>query len=288
MREHLIAIISFIVVNALLLFSMYEFLNNIGFNGYNFFIAGVIFIFGNSVAFYLLISDALEEKSLLEKKLIDITKEMLHEINIPLATIKANIALLKRKAKDEKELKRLQRVALASNSLEKQHKKLSYLIKKEIMSIEKESVELKKLLEELIEDFKLISKHNFKLELQECKVLVDYLGLREVLINIISNAIKYSPASKPIIIRLHNCKIEIIDFGKGISANDLVFIYEKYYQGDSSIKGNGIGLHLVKAFCDKANIELQISSKENEYTKVELDFRKTALEEERRGKGVME
>jgi len=260
---------------------MYEFITNIGFNGYNFFIASLIFLFGNSVAFYLLISDFLEEKNLLEKKLIDITKEMLHEINIPIATIKANLTLLERKEQDKKKKQRLERISLATKSLEKQHKKLSYLIKKEIMPIEKESVELKKLLEELVEDFKLISQHTFKLELQECKVLVDYLGLREVLINIISNAIKYSPATKPIIIKSHDCKIEITDFGKGISANDLVFIYEKYYQGDSSIKGNGIGLHLVKAFCDKANIKLQISSKENEYTKVELDFGEITLGEGR-------
>ncbi len=261
---------------------MYEFISNIGFNAYNFFIASIIFIFGNSVAFYLLISDFLEEKNLLEKKLIDISKEMLHEINIPIATIKANLTLLERKETDSKKKQRLERIALAAKSLEKQHQKLSYLIKKEVTSIEKESVALKEMIEELIEDFKLISKHHFKLELQECKVLVDYLGLREVLINIISNAVKYSPASKPIIVRLKSCKIEIIDFGKGISANDLLFIYEKYYQGDSSIKGNGIGLHLVKAFCDKANIGLQISSQENEYTKVELDFEKIALGEEKR------
>ena len=76
--------------------------------------------------------------------------------------------------------------------------------------------------------------------------------LRILLSNLLSNAVKYSPADSRITLRfkLHgkNCRIEVIDQGAGISADELPVIFNKYVRGRaaSSIAGAGLGLSLVK------------------------------------------
>jgi len=56
-----------------------------------------------------------------------------------------------------------------------------------------------------------------------------------------------------------------------------VKIYEKYYQEDSQKEGEGIGLALVKAYCDRENIAIQIKSRKGEGTTVTLDLRQIAI-----------
>jgi len=50
-------------------------------------------------------------------------------------------------------------------------------------------------------------------------------------------------------------------------------VFDTYYQGDTETKGFGIGLSLVKRFCDKQNIKLSIDSKLNDGTKIILEFK---------------
>jgi signal transduction histidine kinase len=63
-------------------------------------------------------------------------KNTLHELNIPVATIKANVEMLKKNQTDEKSIKRLQRIELASENLVKLYDELNYKIKEEIDCIE--------------------------------------------------------------------------------------------------------------------------------------------------------
>ncbi|NPA59919.1 MAG: sensor histidine kinase, partial [Epsilonproteobacteria bacterium] len=72
--------------------------------------------------------DPLEEYML---NLQNLSKETLHELNLPISTIVTNISMLKKKTQDEKDLKRLQRVQSACDMLQKRYDELDYMIKKQ-------------------------------------------------------------------------------------------------------------------------------------------------------------
>jgi len=261
-------------INIILLYLLYWFLSINNFNRENFIEAAFIFIVGFIASAYLILIDTLEPKESLDKKLTDITKEMLHEINIPIATIKANIQMLERTVKNEKDIKRLNRIEQASNRLHRLYETLSYSIKKEIMTITPKVVNLKEILEQRVDNFKLISNNNFILKLTDLNIKIDKIGLEQAIDNIIENAIKYSKPKSDIEIFIKNNSVYIKDYGCGIEPQELVKIYDRYYQSDSSNSGSGIGLNIVKEFCDRENIELKIDSKIDVGTTVIFNFSK--------------
>jgi signal transduction histidine kinase len=83
---------------------------------------------------------------------------------------------------------------------------------------------------------------------------------------------KYSDKNEPIKIVLKNNLLSISDRGIGIDETELVKIYERYYQLDYKAHGEGIGLALVKAYCDDEKIEIRIVSKKGEGTKFSFDL----------------
>jgi len=254
------------------LYLLYWFLSINNFNKENFIEAGFIFVIGFIASSYLVLIDTVEPKESLDKKLTDITKEMLHEINIPIATIKANLQMLNRNIEDTKSLKRLNRIEQATSRLQRLYEILSYTIKKEIMPILPQDLDLKEIVENRVENFKLISNNNFILDLNNLNIKTDKIGLEQAIDNIIENAIKYSNANSDIEIKIDKNRLYIKDNGKGIEPQELVHIYDRYYQSDIKTKGQGLGLNIVKEFCDKENIDIKIESKIDKGTTVIFDF----------------
>jgi signal transduction histidine kinase len=89
-------------------------------------------------------------------------------------------------------------------------------------------------------------------------MMLDKEKLKEVMINLISNAIKYSPAGGNVDVRLRmdesNLRIEVQDHGIGIPKEHQSKLFEAFYRVDSShtasIPGTGLGLTIVKAIVE--------------------------------------
>ncbi len=258
--------LSIVVLLALL----YSFINNS-----SFFVAALL-VTVVAVGFgYILNSYILSQKFNTDENLLHLTKEILHELNIPIATIQANTELLRRTLKDnEKSLKRLNRIEDSSKRLERLYAELIYSIKKEIHPIDKEPVELKGLIEERVAVLRLQDRNPFELSIEPFTIMVDKIGFEKMLDNILINAMKYSDKREPIIVRLNDNILTIEDRGIGMDETELITIYERYYQSDNSSYGEGIGLALVKAYCDDEKIKIWISSQKGEGTKVSLDLLK--------------
>jgi len=126
---------------------------------------------------------------------------------------------------------------------------------------------------ERVEAMRLLKRNPFLLDLTFYSIKVDKIGFEKVLDNILSNAMKYSSKSAPIEIVLKNGVLSITDKGIGMDETELLKIYERYYQLDNKIRGEGIGLALVKAYCDDEKIKIRIESKKGEGTKVSFDFK---------------
>jgi signal transduction histidine kinase len=85
--------------------------------------------------------------------------------------------------------------------------------------------------------------------------------------------VKYSKENKKIALSLVNGILSIKDNGIGIDEVVLLQIFDRYYQSDDSMPGFGIGLSMVKRFCDTNRIKLNIESKKEQGTTIFLDFK---------------
>jgi signal transduction histidine kinase len=222
---------------------------------------------------YILNSYILSQKFKIDENLLHLTKEILHELNIPVSTIQANSKLLRRTLKEnEKALKRLGRIDDSAMRLERLYRELIYSIKKEIHTIEKEDVKLEEMIEERVSILRERQRNPFLLYVQPLIISVDKIGFEKILDNLLGNAMKYSDKDRPIVIRLNENTLTIEDEGIGMDETELITIYERYYQSDNSSSGEGIGLALVKAYCDDEKIRIWISSQKGEGTKVSLNL----------------
>ena len=111
-------------------------------------------------------------------------------------------------------------------------------------------------------------------------VYADKDGIERVILNILSNSIKYTPDGGKIDIYVgyvHNdAYVKIKDTGIGIPKNDLERIYERFYRVDKArsrqLGGTGLGLSIAKEIIEKNNGSINIKSKVNEGTEVVIQI----------------
>lgn len=192
-------------------------------------------------------------------------KETIHELNIPVSTIKMNTQLLEKKITDEKSLKRLERIKQASNNLLKLYEDMEYNIKKQIDKIEMQECYLDEVVANSIIKFDDIKKDTLiNSTLPNIALLTDINGFEKVIDNLLSNAIKYNSKENPIVyITYENNILSIFNKGEIIDTKNLFMIFDRYYQSDSSNHGFGLGLAMVKEFCDKNKITINIEALED-------------------------
>ena len=241
------------------------------------YIYALIILFPASlVVGYIFITQLLESKSRYDKKIEHIVREVLHEINLPISTIEANCSMLK-SSLDEKQSKRVERIEKATDRLKKLYRELAYNIKKDIIPIEKEQFNLKDIIDESIAYFKEMRRNEIITQIDDITLYGDKIGFMQVIDNLIENAIKYSSKDKPIIIRLNGNILSIEDSGIGMDESEILKVYERYYQSDRESVGEGIGLAIVKRYCDDEGVELKIKSQKGVGTKVIMDLSKLVI-----------
>ncbi len=271
-KEIWLASLGYFTSIAMLLSFLYWFLKNEGFTESNFLIAGFMVLLLAIGWGYIISTHLLAPKAKMDESLSHLTSEILHELNIPLSTITANTAMLKKRMNDEKNIQRLERIESSSLRLERLYKELVYSIKKEIHPIRKEIFSLKRVLEERIEVFQAFKRNDFQLEVVDIEIEADKIGFEKIIDNLLMNAMKYSPKESLIIVSLKDKILSIKDQGIGMDETQLLRVFERYYQSDSQKEGEGIGLALVKRYCDDTNIKIQIMSQKNIGTTVVLNL----------------
>jgi signal transduction histidine kinase len=131
-----------------------------------------------------------------------------------------------------------------------------------------------KLCNTVLDELKLFARNDVKITFQNNLtnnlIKGDENILRYILRNLLSNAIKYSKPNGIVLFNIKNNSyndliIIIEDNGIGISEEDLQHLYEPFYRGQNTenIPGTGIGLSIVKKFTDAHNGKIQITSKLN-------------------------
>ena len=124
---------------------------------------------------------------------------------------------------------------------------------------------------------------NIKLNtLENAKVVCDAKWQIEAITNIIKNAIEHSKDNSSIIINIDNnrvySKIEVIDFGDGISKRDIKHIFERFYKGENATSNSiGIGLALAKTIIEEDKGTIAVESNESN-TKFTIKYFKLIFE----------
>jgi len=203
------------------------------------------------------------------------SKETLHELNLPINTITANVEMLRKTHTDEKSFKRLDRIGQAVGMLKERYNELDYLIKKQMARENIESFDLVDLLQERLVFLRgLYSNVIWEIALSSRMVSLDRIGMGKVIDNLVENGVKYSLSPAHIKITLHEDTLNICDQGIGMDEITLMRIYDSYFQNDTTIPGYGIGLGLVKRYCDRHHIGLHVSSQVGKGTCVKLELKK--------------
>lgn len=158
--------------------------------------------------------------------------------------------------------------------------KLSMFESNTITFIRKE-IPVKKIINSSIENIEnLCDLKNIKIVVKDRskkKIYCDYRWQAEALTNILKNAVDYSFNDSIIIVEVDKnntyTQIKIKDFGKGMSEDETINIFKRFYKGkNSSSDSNGIGLSLAKAIIEKDNGRVIVNSLKGEGTTFRIKY----------------
>ena len=142
------------------------------------------------------------------------------------------------------------------------------------VNIEKETQDIMPVIEDVVDEMKLVAaEHNLSVSIMKesdlPQVPFNKESIRRVIANLVSNAIKYSPDNTKIKIKAETfgnyLQVSVEDQGQGIAEEYLSKIFDRFFRVENqthTIKGTGLGLHLVKISIEKHhNGEVFVKSK---------------------------
>lgn len=191
-------------------------------------------------------------------QLASVISAISHELKNPLSVIELSLEMLKdENLKDEKLKKELlEKISRQSLKLNALTHKLNFVFNLNYEALQMQEFDLFALCE------KIVKNPGFErviLRGKSTKVKADEFLIEQVIINLLSNALKYS--QKEVILIAQDQKISVLDFGKGIEEDQLKLITKKFYKiNTKSDNSFGLGLFLVKKILSIHKSYLEISS----------------------------
>jgi PAS domain S-box-containing protein len=184
-----------------------------------------------------------------------------HEMRTPLTVIEGAVALLRRRDKslsDDRREKLLEEIDLRSKDLSLVLQNMMSLARVQLSEMpELEPISLPVEARAAISSFKRLRPQrriDFRVQGEPRPVNGVSQYVRQVLWNLLSNADKYSPASKPISVIIspwdgsHTARVSVTDSGEGVEAGDLDVLFEPFYRGSRhrNTSGSGLGLTVCR------------------------------------------
>jgi len=181
------------------------------------------------------------------------TSDVAHELRTPIAVMAAQCQYVREKSVSREEFQE------AFEVIERQSSKVNEIISRLLelsrldhdrRQIQKEDVDLPEIVQSVCEDLQLKSGDRllFQFHLAEAHITGDINLIMIAVQNLLTNAVKYSPAGYMIEvetgIRDQNAFVKVKDYGAGISQEDMGHIFKRFYKADKSRNSEGFGLGL--------------------------------------------
>ncbi|GGH26023.1 response regulator [Sphingobacterium alkalisoli] len=203
----------------------------------------------------------IDDQKQMEKKKDEFLSIASHELKTPLTSIKAYIQLLERAIDIEKDSATNMYISRVQTQLSKLNSFIADLldiskIDNGKMKINKKAFDFEHLLANVVDTiYHTHEKNNIEIEREgdiiDRLMIGDEIRIEQVLINYLTNAIKYSPNSNRVILKTERehsfLRVSVLDFGIGIPEHKQKGIFDKFYRVEESslrFQGLGIGLYI--------------------------------------------
>ncbi|MBB5636836.1 PAS domain S-box-containing protein [Pedobacter cryoconitis] len=215
-----------------------------------------------------------------EQRKGDFVSMLSHELKTPVTSIKGYVQLLLKAANQEEEtlfsgkmktsLVRIDKLVVQLTNLISDMLDLTR-IETDRVKMKMECLNLKELVEEIKDDFSFINpKHQINVNYHlDAMVMADKNKISQVLINFVSNAIKYAPHSEVVDISIFKTEdgmaaVSVRDYGIGIDEKEHQKVFERFYrveeQSTQIFSGFGIGLFIAKSIISRHHGQITIDS----------------------------
>lgn len=219
------------------------------------------------------IHDQIIESLDLERRKNEFISTASHELKTPITTIKGFSQILSEIFKNDKQ------ASYYLSKMDNQINRITVLVNDLLdvsriesgkLNLNYETFKIDNLVEEIAEDMQAQSLHHKIIVKSKThvKIKADYFRLSQVMTNLISNAIKYSPKADKIVISAKELKnsieVSIKDFGIGISKKNTERVFERFYQVENKIRqsfsGLGLGLHISQEIIKRHGGDIWVES----------------------------
>ena len=194
-----------------------------------------------------------------------------HELKTPITSIRGQAQISLRRLSRQKELpEELAGMSHALEQIDEQTLRLNVLVDDLLdlgsiragkMQLRLSSFDLREVCQSAIEEQRLLSGRTIELEQPETPVMLDADSdrLSQVVTNLVSNAIKYSPETSPIKVSVQyqekTARLTVQDYGQGISKEQQTLVFETFYRSPdaqaSKKRGWGLGLAICKDIVER-------------------------------------
>jgi signal transduction histidine kinase len=206
---------------------------------------------------------------------VDFTRKLIHELKTPLTSLIATSQLLYDETQGDKTGKLAKYIWDSANNLNHRIDELQDVVRGEtgILKLTLMPLDIKQLLESLVDENQALARQNgisieLRVEDKIPKLNADPDRLRQVVLNLVNNAIKYAREGKRIVIGAARkgdaVQVEVRDFGPGINESKQTEIFEPGYQQSHSEErsgGLGIGLALCRTLVELHGGRISVRSK---------------------------
>lgn len=238
-----------------------------------------------------------KEKELSELKSRFVTMAS-HEFRTPLSTIMSSIFLLEKYTGDElneKKEKHLNRIKQTVHNLTEVLNDFLSLGKLEEGKIRMnaEEVFIDELVDNVLRGMSDVKKPGQQIEYKHTgnsQIIVDKMLFRNIVINLVYNAIKYSPNDTRIEIQTNtkdsDFSFTVRDEGIGIPLEDQPHIFKRFYRANNAgeVQGTGLGLHLVKKYSELLHGKIEFESQLGVGTMFKITFQQQPSKGNRKSK----
>jgi len=228
---------------------------------------------GNAYRFSGILQDVTEAYQLQQRK-DEFISVASHELKTPITSVSASMQILQRLVKTDASS---EKVGLFVSKANKNLNKLIHLlddllnvtkIQQGQLGLNKTRFNLTELINDCCEHLHLNGEHQFVITGdKELMIYADYRRIDQVMINLISNAVKYSPQAKKVEITVSHgndeATVAVRDFGIGINPEKLPHLFDRYYRVDAlghQFSGLGLGLYISSEIINRHNGKIGVNS----------------------------
>lgn len=241
----------------------------------------------NSIGGMIIVFQDITEQQKLENMRKEFVANVSHELKTPITTIKSYTETLMDGAIEDKEMS-IKFLSVVDNECDRMARIVRDLLQLSNLDYKqtkwsKKSLDINELLEDIYLKIKISAEEKsqeIKMQIEENigEIIADKDGIEQVILNIVTNAIKYTPNNGIIKIGAKSDNEKVIltvkDNGIGIPKEDINRIFERFYRVDKArsreMGGTGLGLSIAKQIIEAHNGEILINSEFDKGTTVDI------------------